>query len=116
MGIPQGGACPMPHAAAVPGDDRIAGPDADAHAGGIGAHLGISAAVNPDTLRRDRLAVPTLEPEDAVGFVDGVPGLDIGEGEPALLAGPHMLFMELAGEQPGLGIGEGHFTSSSPEG
>jgi len=54
---------------AVPGNDCLAGRDFDADPHGIVAGLGADPGILPDTLGRDGLPIPPVEPEDPVCLV-----------------------------------------------
>src|SRR5262245_30473119 len=75
----------------------------------VGHELGIMQG-----LEKNRLAAPVAEAEGAVGVLDDLPGLDIGE---LLPAGAPPLLDALAGERrfqdPQLLLGEHHSISTS---
>src|SRR5215469_5739052 len=102
MGFTQAGAGAMAKSRAFPGDDGLAGPDLDPDPHGIAAGLGTNSPILPDALGGDGFPVPAIESENAVGLVDDVPALDIGEGATSFVAGLDEALGQLAGELPDL--------------
>src|SRR5689334_9407202 len=86
----------------------IAGAHLDSHPHGIGARPGLAPRLLPDAFGPDRLPVPAIEAEDAIGLGYGMPALDIGEGFTLMMPDPDMLLAELPREQPDLALRERH--------
>ena len=77
-------------AMAFPNDGRAIRMHGDPDPGDVDRQEGPAVFAGKHTAGLDRLPIPPVEPEDPIGFRDGVPAFDIGQLAAMGLTGPDM--------------------------
>src|SRR5664280_3868477 len=95
-------------AMAFPNDGRAVRMYGDAHTGGVDRQESSPIFAGKNAFRFDRLPVPAVEPEDSVGFRDGVPAFDIGQFAAMCLTRADMTVINIAAQCLYLFCGEAH--------